>query len=60
MLSNAVENGDMEDIEKFALALHACAKLTKDEGLETVSEQILVAVESFDVQECENLLANLR
>lgn len=55
-LKDARNNGDMQAIEEFAHVLKKCADLTKDSSLSNISEQFLIAVESFDVEACEILL----
>ena len=57
LLKRAKNEGDMEIIKEFALEVEIIAKKNKSDELKTVSIQILSAVESFDIGECELLLS---
>ncbi len=56
MLKRAKEDGDMDAIESFAHELKQCADRTDNQTFEHISEQLLMAVDSFDIEECNILL----
>ncbi|MBE0499229.1 MAG: response regulator [Campylobacterales bacterium] len=55
-LKSAQEDGDMASIESFALLLEACSHEKKIAVFHLISEQLLHAVESFDIENCQLLL----
>lgn len=55
-LHNAREDGDMESIKSFAYMLEECYKKENIQEFNLISEQLLLAVESFDIHNCELLL----
>jgi len=55
-LTNAKDSGNMESIESFALYLKECAEKRELKMFIEIADQIFVAVNSFDVQECSVLL----
>ena len=60
LLKRAKSEGDMDLIQKFALEVEAVAKEKKIDELKTISTQILSAVDSFDIGECEILLSKFK
>lgn len=52
----AKNNGDIELIKEFSEELHKYGKENDIESFKTIATQILSAVESFDIGECEALL----
>ncbi len=56
MLKRAKEDGDINAIESFANALKVCSERIHDRTFTYISEQLLMAVESFDIEECNVLL----
>jgi len=55
-LEMAKDSGNMEIIESFALKLKECAQERELKVFIEIAEQIFIAVNSFDVQECSLLL----
>ncbi len=60
LLKRAKSEGDMETIEEFAREVESLAKEKQSDELKTISTQILSAVDSFDIEECEILLAKFK
>ena len=60
LLKRAKSEGDIDLIQKFALEVEAVAKEKKIDELKTISTQILSAVDSFDIGECEILLSKFK
>ncbi len=56
-LKSAQEDGDMRSIESFALLLEACSQEKNIAVFHLISEQLVHAVESFDIENCQLLLA---
>jgi two-component system sensor histidine kinase EvgS len=57
LLLAAKNLGDMEQIKIFALALEDCGRKNNLENFKLMATKLLLAVESFDIGECEFLLA---
>ncbi|MEA3371818.1 MAG: ATP-binding protein [Campylobacterota bacterium] len=57
LLLRAKTEGDIEIIKEFAFELEEHAKEFQKSELKNISTQILSAVESFDIQECNILLS---
>ena len=57
LLKRAKNEGDMEIIREFAHEVELIAKESKNDELNTIAIQIISAVESFDIGECEILLS---
>jgi signal transduction histidine kinase/CheY-like chemotaxis protein len=55
-LKSAREDGSMASIESFALLLEACSQEKEIAVFHLISEQLLHAVESFDIENCQLLL----
>ena len=60
LLQRAKKEGDMELIKEFANEIEIVAKEHKEDELKTISTQIISAVESFDIGECEILLSKFK
>ncbi len=60
LLKRAKSEGDMELIEKFAHEIEEVAKESENNELKTIATQIISAVESFDIGECEILLSKFK
>ncbi|MCD6190327.1 MAG: response regulator, partial [Sulfurimonas sp.] len=60
LLKRAKSEGDMELIQEFAHEIEKIAKENKSDELKTISTQILSAVDSFDIGECEILLSRFK
>jgi len=60
LLKRAKSEGDMDLIQEFALEVEKVAKENKSDELKTLSTQILSAVDSFDIGECEILLSKFK
>ena len=60
LLKRAKSEGDMDLIQEFALEVERVAKENKSDELKTLSTQILSAVDSFDIGECEILLSKFK
>ena len=60
LLKRAKSEGDMELIQEFALQVKRVAKENKSDKLKMLSTQILSAVDSFDIGECEILLSKFK
>ena len=60
MYYHAKEDGDMDSLEKFAQELHDCHQREDIEVFELISKQLLQAVESFDIQVCQELLEKFK
>ena len=60
LLARAKSEGDMDLIEEFAHEVERVAKENKSDELKTISTQILSAVDSFDIGECEILLSKFK
>ena len=60
LLKRAKNEGDMELIQEFAHEVEVVAKESKNDELKTVSIQLMSAVESFDIGECEVLLSKFK
>ncbi len=60
LLKRAKNEGDMEIIQEFAHEVEAVAKEDKNDELKTVATQLISAVESFDIGECEVLLSKFK
>lgn len=56
-LKSANEDGNMESIERFAQLLESCAQTKQIELFHQIAEQLSYAVESFDIENCQLLLA---
>ena len=56
-LKSAKEDGNMESIERFARLLEECSQSEQIELFHPIAEQLLQAVESFDIENCQLLLA---
>ncbi len=52
--------GDIEQIRNFALSLEECGTKNNLENLKRIATQLLLAVESFDIGECELLLGQFK
>ncbi|MEA1982024.1 MAG: ATP-binding protein [Campylobacterota bacterium] len=57
-LDEAKNSGNMEAIEKFAIALQECC--TDNKAAQELSEKLLSAVESFDIEISLNLLNSIK
>jgi len=55
-LMHAKEDGNMESIENFAQMLEACYQSEQIKEFHLISEQLMYAVESFDIESCQLLL----
>ena len=60
LLKRAKSEGDMDLIQEFAHEVKRVAKENKSDELKTISTQILSAVDSFDIGECEILLSKFK
>ena len=60
LLKRAKNEGDMNLIHEFALEIKKVAKERQSDELQIVSTQILSAVDSFDIGECEILLSKFK
>jgi len=60
LLKRAKSEGDMDLIHEFALEVKRVAKENKSDELKMLSTQILSAVDSFDIGECEILLSKFK
>ena len=60
LLKRAKSEGDMDLIQEFALEVKRVAKENKSDELKMLSTQILSAVDSFDIGECEILLSRFK
>ena len=60
LLKRAKSEGDMDLIQEFAHKVEIVAKENNLGELKTLSTQILSAVESFDIGECEILLSKFK
>lgn len=59
LLVRAQNDGDMELIKEFALALLEHGQTNKLEVFEHISKELILAVESFDIALCEDILNKL-
>ena len=60
LLKRARSEGDMDLIQEFAHEVERVAKANGIDELKTVSTQLLSAVDSFDIGECEILLSKFK
>ncbi len=59
-LMSAKEDGDMQSIENFAHLLESCHQTAHIEEFHLIAEQLIHAVESFDIETCQILLNKFR
>jgi len=55
-LESAKEDGDINSIEKFAQMLEACSQSEQIKEFHLISEQLMHAIESFDIETCQMIL----
>ncbi len=59
-LKNAHEDGDMDSIMEFAKMLEECYKSEDIKEFHLLSKQLMLAIESFDIESCQFLLSKFK
>ncbi len=59
-LVSAKEDGDMDAIDTFAKMLEECSQNEQIKEFHLIAEQLTHAIESFDIETCQNLLSKFK